>query len=110
MITKVASNSLSRQATVLLFFVSRVNHSQQISLGLILREVSLALNLHARKICNIHSTGTILELTFSKKPGFNTPFAVLEGFFCANEVYFSINESIFTLMKQLLIQMNGYFL
>ena len=35
---------------------------------------------------------------------------VLEGFFRANEVYFGVKECIFTLMKQLLTQMNGYFL
>ena len=33
---------------------------------------------------------------------------VVEGFFCTNEVNFGVDESIFTLMKQLLIQMNGY--
>lgn len=31
-------------------------------------------------------------------------------FFFANEVYFGVEESIFTLMEQLLTQMNGYFL
>ena len=35
---------------------------------------------------------------------------VLEDFFRANGVYFGVNESIFTLMKQLLAQMNEYFL
>ena len=31
----------------------------------------------------------------------------LEGFFCANGDYFGVNDIIFTLMKQLLTQMNG---
>ena len=31
---------------------------------------------------------------------------VLEGFFCANGVNFGVNESIFTLIKQLLTRMN----